>query len=232
MSVLVSIQQQCADALAGDPFFAHIPILTEKLNDIASDMEKSLEAATAGGGKSGAFVLAATPTANVNWGNVGGPFFDDIKLLFMVMENVPVNQDPACGTLKAALDIAEEICAILHQFYPTGANGPIIAVTPTIELITNESSNLTYGVHFRTMGGIRTAPPQAATPVIVNNAGTLTLTCATPGAAMFYTLDGSNAIPRNGTLYTAPFTPGAGHLVKVRAWLAGYLGSETATLIT
>jgi len=38
--------------------------------------------------------------------------------------------------------------------------------------------------------------------------------------------------PRNGALYTAPFTPGAGLTLKARAWLAGYLASEVATITT
>jgi len=43
-----------------------------------------------------------------------------------------------------------------------------------------------------------------------------------PGPRFFYTLGCSNASPRNGALYTAPFTPGCGLTLKARAWLAGY----------
>ena len=50
------------------------------------------------GGKTGLVAIILTPTANANFENVFGPFFDDIKIVVRVIENVPINQDPNSGT--------------------------------------------------------------------------------------------------------------------------------------
>jgi hypothetical protein len=232
-SIIGAIQQQCADQIAAAAFFAHITVLTEQIGDIINQMEMALGSATSTGGKAGAFVCVMTPAANVNFPDVGGPFFSEINVSVQVTVNVPVAEDANIGVLVTALEICEQVCAALHQFYPAAANAPLVGKSPTVHIANREDNIVTYLCEFKTMGGIRTVPPQVALPVLVSDVGgVVTLSCATPGAAMFYTTDGSNASPRNGTFYTAPFTPGAPLTLKVRAWLAGYLASETLTHIT
>jgi hypothetical protein len=89
-------------------------------------------------------------------------------------------------------------------------------------------------VKFTTSGQNSAVGTYAATPVISETSGVVTLTCATAGAAVFYTLDGKNPMPRGSTavLYTAPFTPGSGLTLKARSFLAGYLNSQTAQQTT
>jgi len=227
-SVLSQIQQQCADRIQSDPLFATIPVLTERIKDIESEIDRALGPLNQADGKTGIVAIVLTPTANANFDNVFGPFFDDIRIVVRVIENVPINQDPNTGTNVAAAEAAEKICALLHHFYPDAANGPVVAQKPSIAL-GNDPNNLSYDCRFKTAGGLAIVLPQAAMPVIANNSGAITITCATAGAAIFYTLDGSNASPRNGTLYTGTFTPSTGLTLKARAWLAGYLASETAT---
>lgn len=231
MSILSSIQQQCADRIQSDPLFAYVPVLTERIKDIQSEINQALGPLNDQNGKTGLVAIVLTPTADVNHENVFGPFFDEIRIVVRVVENVTVNQDPITGTNVPAADAAEKICALLHHYQPDAANGPITVRRPSIAL-GKDPTNLSYDCLFKTSGGLTTIPPQAATPTVTNNSGLLTLACATAGAAVFYTIDGSNPSPRNGTLYTAPFTPGTGLTVKTRAWLAGYLASETATTQT
>jgi lysophospholipase L1-like esterase len=67
------------------------------------------------------------------------------------------------------------------------------------------------------------APPAAqaaslATPVMQRDAaGIVTLTCATPGAVIRYSIDGSDPGPKTGP-YLAPITLPAGGVVKARAF--------------
>jgi len=79
---------------------------------------------------------------------------------------------------------------------------------------------------------------QVATPVMTPPAGnytgpqTVTITCATPGAAIYYTLDGTE--PTQPSLkvsypYTAPITISANTTLKAKAFKAEYLASATAT---
>ena len=230
-SVLTQLQQQCADRLLADPLFANVTVLTERIADIQSEIERALGPLNEAGGKTGIVVIVVTPTANVNFGNVFGPFLDEIKIVARVIENVPVNQDAGTGTNIPAAQLAEKICNLLHHFQPDSATGPIVAVKPTIAL-GNDPRFLSYDCVFRTSGGLSTILPQAATPTAALSLGNYSFACSTPGAAIFYTLDGSSASPRNGTLYTTPFHPGFGVTIKSRAWLAGYLTSETLTINT
>ncbi len=231
-SLLSQLQQECADRLQSDPLFANVPVLTERIKDIESEIERALGPLNEQGGKTGLVAILLTPTANVNFENVFGPFFDEVKIVTRVVENVPVNQDPNTGTNIAAAELAEKICALLHHFQPDSATGPVVAQKPTIALA-NDPNHLSYDCRFRTSGGLRSALPQLDAVGFVNAAGQFTRSrCDTQGAAIFYTLDGTNPSPRNGTFYTAPFTPGAGLTLKARAWLAGYLASNTATVNT
>jgi hypothetical protein len=224
-SIIETLQQECADRLAALPYFAHIPVLVETLKDLQSEYQRALGPLQVTGGKSGAVVTLGTPTANVNWTELGGPFFDDIPLTVEVRENRAVNQDPAMGTLQSALAICEQVAAALTQFFPLSATGPVVPRHPTIVRVPDDDSVVQYHVQFTTMGGLSAVLPAAATPTSAVGGGQTTLSCATPGAAIFYTQDGTNPNPRGSVLYTAPFTP-TGPL-KARAWLAGYLASGT-----
>ncbi|MCE0484358.1 MAG: chitobiase/beta-hexosaminidase C-terminal domain-containing protein [Methylacidiphilales bacterium] len=58
----------------------------------------------------------------------------------------------------------------------------------------------------------------------------MTLASDQPGAAIYYTLDGSQPAPRSPTsvLYTAPFTVSAAAQLRTRVWLAGFMASSEA----
>jgi hypothetical protein len=74
---------------------------------------------------------------------------------------------------------------------------------------------------------------ETGTPVLTLN-DTIVLSCATAGAAIHYTTDGSYPTPSNGTLYTEPFTlPAAGTVIRAAAYKTGLNpGNVTELLIT
>ena len=78
--------------------------------------------------------------------------------------------------------------------------------------------------------------PQVATPVIAPDGGTddepitVTVTCPTDGAAIRYTLDGSEPTETD-TLYTGPFDIDAAGTLKARAFKDGMAASETASAV-
>ncbi len=74
-----------------------------------------------------------------------------------------------------------------------------------------------------------------ATPVISPNGGevesgaAINISCATDGATIYYTIDGTTPSASNGTEYTAPFALTANASVSAIAILDGYNDSEVAT---
>lgn len=237
-SILKSLQLQIADLLTADPRFALMTVLTENLKDVDSEMDICIgPEPRVDGGPYGIVALVLTPQADVDWANVFGPFFDKISVVVDIWENVQTNRAPG-GTQLPCQDAIENAVNVLHQSYPTAVNGPIVSVTPSLRIVPNEQGFLRYQARFQTMGGLRTVPPQLDAPGSSNSGGTYTLTTTTPGAALFYTFDGSNPSPRNavspGTaaLYLNPITPAPGNTLQVKAWLAGYTSSPVTKINT
>lgn len=62
-----------------------------------------------------------------------------------------------------------------------------------------------------------------------DEAFTLSLTCATPGATIRYTTDGTEPGPDRGTVYVRPLTLGNTTVLRAGAYRDGYLASPSAT---
>ncbi|MBI3415409.1 MAG: chitobiase/beta-hexosaminidase C-terminal domain-containing protein [Verrucomicrobia bacterium] len=76
-----------------------------------------------------------------------------------------------------------------------------------------------------------------ATPVVKpsgaasNNPLLVTVTSTTAGAQFFWTIDGSDPSPSNGTPYTAPFTLATNGTFKVRGFRNGFADSQIASAV-
>ncbi len=216
-SVLMSIQQEIADRLLADPFFATIPILVEQPRDVSYELQASIAAA-------GTYGIVLVPQATVSASTAPGPIFDPVEIAVIVRENIPVTSGPH------ALEVAETALALLHLFRPTTINEVLSAAPHALQRM-NEPGVVAYEIRVRTQAGAAYAVPQLDAPTI-SSAGThspqtVTLASDTTGAAIYYTMDGSQPAPRSPTsiLYTAPFAVNAPTRLRVRAWLAGYVAS-------
>jgi hypothetical protein len=217
MSILTSIQQEVADCLIADPFFANIPILVEQPRDLAYELQTSVAAA-------GTYGVVLVPQALVSAPTAPGPFFDPVEIAVRFRENVPVSTGPH------ALEVAETGLALLHLYRPVTINEVFTAAPKALQAV-KEPNVVAYEIQIRTQAGANFAVPQLDAPSI-SSAGslspqTVTLTSDQPGAAIFYTLDGSQPAPRGPTsfLYTTPFAVTGPSLLRTRAWLAGFVAS-------
>jgi hypothetical protein len=217
MSILTSIQQEVADCLLADPFFAGIPVLVEQPRDLAFELQASVAAA-------GTYGVVLVPQALVSAPTAPGPFFDPVEITVRIRENVPVSTGPH------ALEVAETALALLHLYRPVTINEVFTAAPVALKLV-KEANVVAYDIQVRTQAGANFAVPQLDAPEIsVTGSGwprTVALASDQAGAAIFYTLDGSQPAPRGPTsvLYTEPFVVAAPSLLRTRAWLAGFLGS-------
>lgn len=221
--VLFSIQQEVADGLRADPFFANIPVLVEQPHDLDYGLQASVAAA-------GIYGVVMVPQAAVGSVTAPGPIFDPVEIAVRFRENVPVAPGPH------ALEAAETALALLHLYRPVSVN-EVLSAAPQALVRVDEPGIVAYEIRLRTQAVAAYAVTQLAVPVITS-AGTVSpqtvmLSTPTPGAAIFYTVDGSQPSPGSPTasLYTGPVTIGAPALLRVRAWLAGYLASGEARAI-
>jgi len=220
VSILMSIQQEVADRLLADPFFATIPILVEQPRDVSYELQTSVAAA-------GTYGVVLVPQALVSAPTAPGPFFDPVEIAVRFRENTPVASGPH------ALEVAETALALLHLYRPTTIN-EVFTAAPTALRAVKEPNVVAYEIQLRTQAGASYAVPQLDAPVI-SSAGTespqtVTLSSDQAGAAIYYTLDGSQPAPRGPTsiLYTNPFVVSAPSLLRTRAWLAGFVASAEA----
>jgi hypothetical protein len=223
-SILGQIQKELADKALADPFFSDIPVLTEQMKDIAYLCELAVQ-------KTRRAVVVTTPRADISYPDRLTPYFDDIRVIGFCFENVSVNKN--LPGYVSSLEIAEQLTATWYQYRPEGINEVWVPERPTISLgsdldhplvqLVSDSFFLAYAVRFKTSGGLFKEVPKVATPVW--NATAKTLTCATAGAATFYTITGGYPNPQTN-LYSGPLTLAMGTVLLARSYLAGYLSSE------
>jgi hypothetical protein len=212
------------DFLEALPYFANVPVVAEDVGDVQAEYDKAIAAM-------GVCVILMTvkfaPTKDAEAGPVITYFH-----AAHVVENVLFNRDTVNGgTGKTRDEVIEKICGYTHaNFQALSATGPFMLSGQAIK-IDDDSGLPSEDCMFEVPASFGLVLDQVATPVISRdpNTGLVTITCATPGAAVFVTVDNTRPGPRK-TLYTAPFTPDSGVMLRVRAWLAGYLASEIATL--
>lgn len=222
MSVRVQTADETANYLLADPYFADIPILSRRKKQFDNTIDARINSITIGG------TVQIGRMAGVNK-NVFGIHFEKMMLAVAFSQNYIAKEDSE----PDVEDVIERAASILHMWTPP--NLSIALGLDSIDEIAPEFSEdkgkKLFAAIFIAQGGTAYTLPQIALPVITNIAGTITITCATPGAAIFYTLDGKHPGPRQ-TFYTGPFVPGAGLTLKTRAWLAGYLTSDQASITT
>jgi hypothetical protein len=222
MSILTSIQQEVADCLLADPFFATIPVLVEQPRDVAYELQSSIAAA-------GTYGVVLVPQALVSAPTAPGPIFDPVEIAVRFCENVPVSSGPH------ALEVAETALALLHLFRPVTIN-EVFTAAPTALRAVTVPNVVAYEIQVRTQAGASYAVPQLDAPGITS-AGSLSpqtvgLLSSQSGAAIYFTLDGSQPAPRGPTsiLYTSPFVVSEPSLLRTRAWLAGYIASDESRM--
>jgi hypothetical protein len=220
LSILTSIQQEVADCLLADPFFATTPVLVEQPREVSYELATSAAAA-------GTYGVVLVPQALVSAPTAPGPFFDPVEIAVRFCENVPVSSGPH------ALEVAETALALLHLFRPVTIN-EVFTAGPVALKAVKEPNVVAYEISLRTQAGASYAVPQLDAPVIASAGSvspqTVALSSSQAGAAIFYTLDGSQPAPRGPTshLYSAPFVVSGPSLLRTRAWLAGFVASTEA----
>lgn len=236
IEVIDILAQEIASVLRADPYFNDIPVIVADEGDVRAEMERRSAAVTARGGKTGVAVIVLEMEADDN--NPARPYGPmELKPAVQVVEQVEINKSTV-GTGKSAAKVARRIRDALKLFTPMGLSKNLIPDDPCIVPVTFELKGYKgRQVNFRALEDDLEEVSKVATPQIAPSSGaapqSVTVTCATPDAVIYYTVDGSHPWAgtledkSTATLYSGPIQITAATLLRVRAFKAGSFGSNT-----
>ncbi len=235
-SQLEQFQLDCAARLGAEDYFQDVSVFVVRPRSAAealllqTRLEDALSGKTFAGGKCGVTCTVQMPSAQVSEPDLPGPVFD-ASVVVRVSENPVINMG-ATGTGKSAEDVALAVIGALHQCVMEN-----LVITAAKDVLKPQPDGLLSGkVVYDCLFSRRLplAPKAKTAQVAITASGVLpdigvALACATEGAAIYYTTDGSYPTPAAGIPY-APFTVTAACKVRAAAYLAGLSGSNLAAL--
>ena len=239
LSIIELDQLDIYGRIQNDPYFVSgVPVLLELKGITENDVTQAIETANQSSGKVGSVVIVLMPTLEPNDRDAPGPRYVTVYNIQVI--DYPLYRRQAVGGTQCSADeIADRLRQILHRF--TMGRGQTIVFKGQRPLPIAEGK-VSYNVGFARIGNDQ--PPIAcASPLISYSRGTglCTLTCATAGAKIYYTVDGSYpgslfvSPAGTATLYTVPFTaPPLGSTVRAAAEFtaANYQQSQAISNLT
>lgn len=232
MSLDVSIaafQNDLGFKLNSESFFANINVQLERKELYSSEVALATVWQTVKGGASGVGIVVAMAEINIEDAEAPGPELLCLQK-FSVLEEPNINQTAGTGTQIFAEDIGVYLIRLL--------NGYALAQDITLwaqgrAMVPNRDYPGVRGVDVQLQ--YRFTPnflaPCATVPISFD-AGQCMLTCATEGATIYYTTDGTfpGAANAAAQIYTVPFNIASGKQVRAAAYQPGTLvGSSVWT---
>lgn len=229
---LEQLQEDVQFRIMTESYFDTIAIILQRDGVTINQIQQRVAALNQRGGKTGACIIVLMPIVDVPNANPPGPRFE-LTQSFIVLEHPTINRG-ASGTGKHSTDIALALLQLFHLFtlgYGATMTARERAITP------NDSFDGLVGlqVDFFSRGGLTPQPfvalPTISADVLISPA-TITMACATAGAAIWYTTDGSYPSSENPVAmrYSAPFVQNSGAIIRAAAELAGLLQSSVREL--
>jgi hypothetical protein len=249
---LIQIQDDLYGILMSAPQLVPVNIVEERAFRLKATLAKDAIWQTTRNGCTGNGLLIEIPQILCDADGVTGPP-QQVELSFVSFQNGdaaftppaarPGQTTPLAGGGLFAEQIEQYLIDILHLLNLGGSG--------TLRVSGHFSSPAREfpGVNARRTKLILTPKQTAQTtrvvlPMITVSAGNASITCATPGASVYYTTDGSfpsnptialapanhTAINAGSQLYTAPFAVTAGQVIRAAGYLNGYNLSPIARL--
>lgn len=188
---LLAMHTDCHQRLYVPSYFSNIALFKESKGDLMTEIATALATVTKVGQKIGTAVITMSPVATLQFNNVpGSPM--DINITWRVLED-PLYNDSRQGTGKKALRTARQLVYLFHLFQPVGISNALIGMEPTIVPVQDPLAPVAYEVRFRASEAGKVQYNKVKMPqIVVTGTGfpyTVNFTCATAGAAFYYSTD-------------------------------------------
>lgn len=230
-SLLEIGQTDLAARFTADPFFADVGVFVlrprgnESFVTIQSKIDQLIGGLVKKNGKSGAAVFVLMPTADSVNPDTPGP---RLKFKYTVrVQELPIINMGDNGTQKSAEEIALRVLQLGHHFSP-GTGNVIVAASDAMTPSADADPKITIDVNFEQQGGVRAeskviTPALTSAPAVDPDTGNdVTITCATAGASILYSVDGTYpTLP-----YTVPVNVPGSATVRAVATKSGLLPSD------
>lgn len=196
IDVIDLLPDELAAALQSDPFFDDITVVVAERGNVLKTIQEKQSIVSSKGGKWGVAVVVVQLVADDELPEVA---FGSLKLrpAFHVLEQ-PTQNNSKTGTGKSARKVARKIRDIIKPLALAGLCTEFIFERECILPLQLPVENLVgYEINCHTYECDTEKIDQVAAPqfVIAEDGSSVTLTCATAGATIYYTLDDSFPAP-------------------------------------
>lgn len=228
-TLLEDLQADIAARLAADSELGGLNIVTERVGNVLSEVNRALGLVKSTAGNRGLCLVVLQPTGNPETLELPGPLLN-LLLAVRVMERPVAN-----NTGVTALTVVRRVLRILHHYTPGGLTSCLLAGTPAIEPVADPIADVAYDVLLTCRESEYERDERAARPSIeytgTDYPFTVTLSCITANSVIWYTLDGSHPSPRGSTSvqYDAPFTVNAPCHLRAVAYAPDLIASDSAS---
>ena len=225
------LREELKARLEADEYFTDLTVIDYRKADLVSEIQKLLAGLVKKGGKCGAFVFLEGFSAPPR-GTEPPIVFDGIRMNVIAIE-VPLFNGGASGTGKTAWDIGLRAAQVMCGYTSDGLTGTITVDRRGVTQVEAPPRAIAYEVPLVIPANIVSAS-KVATPAIAPADGAhpqaATLTCATTGSAIYYTLDDSHPWSGNTTahLYSTPVAIAAACALRAIAYKTGMIASDSA----
>lgn len=229
--ILLKIKADNAGRLLAAVYLADIAIITVDQGMTEAEIQKKLQTVAGRSGKVGVCILVQRPIAVPESDNTAGR--SQIIQAFTVIEHPTINASSQ-GTGKRAEEVAAEVYD-LFQNAASSIPGQVWSGYAGGAIVPDEGFQglNAWEVRMQMFAGLRRVE-RAGTPLIDPDEGAapqlVTITGATAGASIYYTLDGSYPSSANAaaTLYAGPINVAAAATLRASAEAAGYQQSNVS----
>jgi len=236
MSRHVDLQSDLAARLTADSYFETIAIRREYADEAAGDalLTDQILAVLNGqqltSGKCGLAISISSAKGKPTNPN-GGSLLLDYTFEIEITEHKALNFAADIGTGIRCDDAAVRVMHLVHAWSPNSKQAFLVldfeeAVYPGKELGDLRGWIITVQITAQRTAGTE----RCARPIITDGPVTLTMSCATPDAEIYFTRDGSLPTPTNGTLYTAVIDDDTTDTIRAIAYKSGITASDVAQL--